>query len=1447
MLVALVFFVLSGIFIFNFFRLNADLVEGHIKQGIIPNLTQGRIDLNFGAVSGNLIHGVEIENVLIQNPHFEANPTIMTIPKISLQYSLLNIFWGNITLEKLLVENPVLTLKRNETGRGIWDFSIPEEEQNVGTDSQKLSTWQKQEQAQSLADNYLTDIKIKNLSILIPAPDQLVVDEFLARLTRFPAKTYQYSGIDLTLKKYPAKDFVSHIFSIAIPENPDFLRFQFTKMKNTGNFTLSFDAIGQNFNFAVENLGLAGRKINFYDGRMKDRLNLEWTLARGRMSLLDKMRGLNGVLRIPDLRSIFAGLVSADNKIEGSVDLSFDTAVGKSFYESNVSLKLSDFALHIPFVPEIQHLSADVSTAGRIAAINSVNLKIRDIESQHNGQVNYADVGNIHGNLNSNIMGDEMQAKASYKRENPGLHRLRVDLTRNSGEATIEFKRHKIGKNIIYRDFFINAGLVDQGKAVDILPLNLMPRELTNEVLAWFDRIDLLGPLSVKTRFKTVDDWKNSELDITFSGAKIVHKLNPKDSVSLNGQANLASGVFVLNNLQADIENFNMVTSGTIEVTTTEPYIDNYSINLQAGISDDKSFAITAERLQKSLGLKCRPDFNRIELMGKNILTADLSSLAAHNNLAIEIKKMRFERRKKPLWLDAFKAQLHAGSFNALKKELPERVEAKLAGKLFGVNLNGEITANAAQREIEKLSLKGEGSNFSEIIAAIISQPEGEAFFKKYPMNLGGAFNFAFLGKGLLRRPELEGWVRFPRLSFSYSDVRADLPFYAMIKTADDQYKADIEAGKAYLKVGPVNFNLGQSKAQAQVKKLFGTDPEVDFSAGSNVFAADLTGEGGFYLNSKKIKSIKLRLKSNKIETLANEIARIGQFKVPFKLAGNFDAKANLTGRLSSPDSKGSLELGRISLDFPLHDFNRNQVLKARNFKGKANFVKKGPDYFSIDLQSLQGQFLDAEVNLDGAAHLQRRSGGLKPYVDKLNVQLAKLQATTLADYLMKDFLPPDLSQELKVQSGEVFGKFTMHGDANRMVAIGEAMLNNVSVNYKALKDSFKNLNCTLKFEGRSDSTYARIGVENGSANFGRSIFKVKRGFLEDPLRSGNLLFEGSVEKVYPKDLLAMFGGLEIPALSFPEEGWLNGKLRVDGTMFSPELSSQVSSSKMTVAYDAGDRVYEVPIGQNLLDFTYNPGSGRFNMKAAKLKLLGGEINVENGTAVLTKQRPFSFKIDGVIKDVDIAKLSISDQETIKGLINGKFKAKWQEDRTRDAVFNLDFKNIYIPKIPLVDPKAISNVGVEFIEKPDFRVGQLNFYVTTQEDSEYIGKLLVADGLFAGPHMRLEIGNSEFNPVALSLTGKLMVNPQSLRKTTLGRKLKKLSATIQDRRTGIPYVDLNLTGTWDRPELMARDLQKKTEKRAKRRFIRKLFGSRGPHKASVEELMQWFPGWKKGM
>ncbi|HEY9069433.1 MAG TPA: hypothetical protein VIV61_04195, partial [Candidatus Ozemobacteraceae bacterium] len=182
---------------------------------------------------------------------------------------------------------------------------------------------------------------------------------------------------------------------------------------------------------------------------------------------------------------------------------------------------------------------------------------------------------------------------------------------------------------------------------------------------------------------------------------------------------------------------------------------------------------------------------------------------------------------------------------------------------------------------------------------------------------------------------------------------------------------------------------------------------------------------------------------------------------------------------------------------------------------------------------------------------------------------------------------------------------------------------------------------------------------------------------------------------------------------------------------------------------------------------------------------------------------------------------------------------------SRDAVFRLQLENLVIEKIP-IDAAMVANTGLDFLEAPEFTTSHLNLYVSSEGELAERGRVRVADALFAGPDMRLEIGDSAFDPQRLELAGKIVFNPQPLRRTKLGRKMGTMTRVLQDKATGLPYLDLTVSGTWDRPELISKAILAKAKKRGKRNFIKSIFGGRRSHKASVAELIEWFPGWQPG-
>ncbi|MDD3146611.1 MAG: hypothetical protein PHD82_04870 [Candidatus Riflebacteria bacterium] len=1448
MFAAFCFFILASVFFVNFFRLNSDLIEGHIKQGIIPNLTRGRFTLQMGSISGDLLHGVNLDNVLVQNPHFKTSATLLTVPRVSMKYSLLDILFGRLVLQKLVVENPILTISRNEKSRGIWDFSDDLLKAVVpAVEADEETVWQKREKAQVLADQYLEDIQVKNLSILVPAPDKLIKDEFVARLVRLPKSTFQINGINLSLKKHASKAFNSHLLKIFLADKRDWLMFQVTKMKSNGNFTVGFDALGQSFTFAVENLGEAGRKINLFDGRRRDRLNLEWVWARERVSLPEKIRGLTGILQIDQLKDLTSGLLSTENDLSGSLLLKVSCAAGKPLYDAHASLNLASMSVNIPFVPVVKNLAADLDIFDRRASLQNLSVDIASITSSHEGYVDFANEAAISASLDSLVANEKLAAAASYTRLEPGVHQFAARVDRNSGRAEISFNRRLVGKEIRYSDFNFVAGLIASGSAADILPLKLLPAELVKKMQEYLARVDILGPLAISTAFASLDDWQTSAVEIDLNGARIVSRISAKDYVTLGGKALLDAGSLRLDGFSADIDNLRFDATGSAVIVASSPFVKDFSLRAQAKIEDDKNFSITSERLQSSIGLKARPDFDSIELTGKNIATIEVD---ADKGVLLEtgFDKLNFVRRGKVLWADhcQVSADISWQGGDFLNGVGLAKGDASL--EFFGVPLELKARLDVAARKLDNLSFTGGGSNFARLIEALKTQPEGRDFFKKYPLGVTGSFNFAMLAAGTLACPNLDGWLKFPVLNVSMSGMSARLPFNVQLKTLDNVYHAGLKAGEASIKVKDVTFDLGKTDAELVISGLNASSgTTLGVKANSEVFGAGLNASGTVKLSEKSFDNFKLAVRSGKIETLAAEISRIGRFTMPFSLSGKFESEASLNGPFASPSSRGYVDVGLLNIDMPISTGRAKTVIAAKKITGRLNFDKRGDRLFAVDLKQITGSILDSVIKISGKARLENLRKGFKPVLEGLTAELSGLEMKKLFDFIASGLLPKAVSDVFTVESGIVQGKFALSGTPQKIIASGSASLSEGSIKIPVLKDSVKKLKADFSFEGRSDSGFARIGVSDLAGSFGRSDFVVSSGWLEDPLKSGKIGLSGQFGKVYPADLLAMLGGMALSAVSFPQEGWLDGSLEISGTFARPLIEANVQSTEMKIQYNSGQGVFSVPVGKNTLHLNLNPESGLAEVKKCDLELLGGRLALNKASGRFLPGRPFILSLDGLVEGIDFSSLQINNAEALRGYLGGTFKAEWNEHGARDAVFNLGFKDIYVPSLPIIDPQTLAKAGADFIEKPDFRVGQLNFYVTTEEDDELKGKLLIADGLFAGPHLRFELGNSEFNPQAMQLDAKLMINPQSLRQSDIGRKLKKWTVTIQDEKTGVPYVDLSVGGTWDKPELIARALKKKAEKRVKRNFIGRIFGGHRPHKASVEELMQWFPGWKKGL
>ncbi|HNV71929.1 MAG TPA: hypothetical protein PKO06_19650, partial [Candidatus Ozemobacteraceae bacterium] len=111
---AALFLVLAVVFFVNFLRLNQELVEVQIGQRLLPRLLGGKAAFSFARRSGNILSKPVLEQVVIRNPAFSSGGALLFIGRAELSYSLLDVFWGKATLEKILLDDVVVTLSHNE-------------------------------------------------------------------------------------------------------------------------------------------------------------------------------------------------------------------------------------------------------------------------------------------------------------------------------------------------------------------------------------------------------------------------------------------------------------------------------------------------------------------------------------------------------------------------------------------------------------------------------------------------------------------------------------------------------------------------------------------------------------------------------------------------------------------------------------------------------------------------------------------------------------------------------------------------------------------------------------------------------------------------------------------------------------------------------------------------------------------------------------------------------------------------------------------------------------------------------------------------------------------------------------------------------------------------------------------------------------------------------------
>ncbi|HNW35700.1 MAG TPA: hypothetical protein PKM25_12250, partial [Candidatus Ozemobacteraceae bacterium] len=597
----------AGIFIFNFIRLNSDVIEGHVKQGLMA-LAQGRVPFHVRKISGDLLTGIEIEDLVVQNPHFTSGGLMLSIPRITLRYSLWDVFWGRVVLERLIISNPVIVLARDTTGRAIWDFSTSAETGANATDTvpavaAETGAPAEAGQTEEIADRYLQHIELKNVSLLVPRPRDLFSDQTLMRLLKIPPGNLQLAGMNLLLRKYPHPDFFAHVLRISTPDNPAWLTMQISRTRSTDDITASIEALKQAFDLSIRNLGDKGRHMQIFDRRRRERLNIEMTLAKQNRSSMENIRGLNGVIEFDDLAGL-EPLLPSGSHLNGSFKLTASAAEDAGLIDSRIDLRIAGLDLSLPDSLPISHLNLAAGLLGRQAAISRFDAVIASMSTSHIGGIDFRNPTLAVASFASNLGGEEMLISGEWRAESKTQNSLHARIQRNAGQAEVSVSRLRERGLVRYGKISLAAGIRADGSLWDVLPLRLLPKTLTSRMTGYFSRVDLIGPLRIDAEFPGMDRMDLANAVVDLDGARIVSRDRVEDKLMLGGRVMLSSGSIELASLSARLDTLVVESSGRIILDASGRKPDSYAVSVISKLLDGKAFAISGSRFWRSTGLK---------------------------------------------------------------------------------------------------------------------------------------------------------------------------------------------------------------------------------------------------------------------------------------------------------------------------------------------------------------------------------------------------------------------------------------------------------------------------------------------------------------------------------------------------------------------------------------------------------------------------------------------------------------------------------------------------------------------------------------------------------------------------------------------------------------------------------------------------------------------------
>jgi hypothetical protein len=679
---ALVLLAFAGVFLFNFLRLNSHLIDGHIKSGVIPNITQGRFSLDIERISGNLLNGVHLHQVSLRNPWFSTGGVLLTVPRIELEYSLIDVFWGNLVLHKVVIESPTVVLGRAKDGRAIWDFTFPASGPAtvstvnpaviapgpVGSDSTSGSgrgkrtrddRWLRAEQTQAMADRYLAHLEIRNVTILVPNPAILLPDPAVAAMLRMPRESRQYGPFHLLLKKYPHPDFTSHILEVDGPDRKRMAQLEVSRVKAGGHVTVMADGWGQNLTFGLRNLGEGGRDVLLYDVRDQKRMNLAFRWARARGGPMKRIQGIDARFDLSDL-SRLGRLLPGVLTLGGRLTLAATASPGVSLADAHFDGQWLGGTLAGQGIASLTEIDLSLSGGQRRLEIKHGSCVWNGIPATFTGRLLAADSEKPSLELASIIQGEAASVAVILNRLGDDRQRVRIELTRGPGRFGMAMDRTISSGEVSYGRSDLDLHIASGSSLWDVVPRNLLSAGLNKQLGAVMDRLDLVGPVVGTAQVPELRKaWQGSGT-LCLDGARLVNRQDPSEVVDLAGTVTWADGDLRLQEVGGSIGPLILLASGTVSLDRARISSPEMDVTLHGRLRDGLPLIISGESMARRLGLSKRPAIDSLEIHGRNLLSGSLTTGGGRQILRLTSDRVRWRAHKQAWWVDDLRVEASA-------------------------------------------------------------------------------------------------------------------------------------------------------------------------------------------------------------------------------------------------------------------------------------------------------------------------------------------------------------------------------------------------------------------------------------------------------------------------------------------------------------------------------------------------------------------------------------------------------------------------------------------------------------------------------------------------------------------------------------------------------------------------------------------------------------------